>query len=199
MTEKRKQLATQFTHLDGLLLRYHLQTHAKEGINPHRGQGRILAILKMQPEIAQKELGYLLDISKQALAELLNKLEKSGYITRTQSEKDKRSFVIKLTDAGRQAIPKENDKTNNNDLEEIFNCLNQEEQTNLTNYIEQIITALEKKMDPDTDDYAEFFRERFFARHGNRHDGTFREFWGLNHHRRFRNFGDTHNDNYEQQ
>ena len=42
-----------------------------------RGQGRVLAILKMQPEISQKELLYLLDMRPQSLGELLSKLEKT--------------------------------------------------------------------------------------------------------------------------
>jgi DNA-binding MarR family transcriptional regulator len=199
MNEKRKQLATQITHLDELLLRYQMQTRITEGFTPYSGQGRVLAILKMQPEIVQKELGYLLDISKQALAELLNKLEKSGHITRTQSEKDRRSFVIKLTDTGRNAIPKENNQTDN-PIEEIFDCLTQEEQTNLINYMEQIITNLEKKVHTDEDAFVEFFRTRFFEKHGYEHD-TFRGFWGLHnhhhHHHRYRGFGGTRNDNDE--
>jgi DNA-binding MarR family transcriptional regulator len=173
-----------------------MQTHVKEGLTPYSGQGRVLAILKMQPEIIQKELGYLLDISKQALSELLDKLEKNGYITRTQSEKDRRSFVIKLTDTGHQAIPKENNPTDNNYLEEIFDNLNPEEQTNLTKYIEKIITTLEKKVNTDEDTFAEFFRERFFAKHGNKHN-AFRGFWGFNHHHRHRDFGGHYNDNDE--
>ncbi|MCL1970123.1 MAG: MarR family transcriptional regulator [Candidatus Bathyarchaeota archaeon] len=197
MKEQRKQLAILFTHLDELLFRYQIQTRVKEGFTPYSGQGRVLAILKMQPEIVQKELGYLLDISKQALSELLDKLEKNGYITRTQSEKDRRSFVIKLTDTGRQAIPNENNQTDNNYLEEIFDCLNPEEQTNLTNYIEQIIPTLEKKVNTEEDAFAEFFRERFFAKHGNKHD-AFRGFWGFNHHHhRHRGFGGHYNDNDE--
>ena len=42
--------------------------------NPHRGQGRVLAILKLKPVISQKELTYLLNMSKQSVAELITKL-----------------------------------------------------------------------------------------------------------------------------
>lgn len=193
MNEKRKQLATQFmrlAHLYGMLLRDQVQTHVNKGINPHKGQGRVLAILKMQPEIVQKELGYLLDIRKQALAQILNKLEKKEYITREQSEKDRRSFVIKLTDAGREAIPEKNYEIDHEYIEEFFDCLNEKEQANFLDYIERIIIAIEEEMDED--EYATFFRERFFARHGGRHD-TFRGFEGLNF-RKFKGFGGSDND-----
>ena len=139
-------------------------------MNPHRGQGRILAILKLQPEIGQKELGYLLDMSKQALAELLGKLEKNGYITRTQSERDRRSYIVKLTDSGREALPDTNaPDAEIGEADAAFDCLNEEEQRNLTDYLSRIISTLEEKFNDsgeEDDDYADFYRERFFARHG---------------------------------
>jgi len=173
MNEKRTQLAGQYMRLYRLLMRHLMVNHAHSGINPHKGQGRVLAILKMQPEIGQKELGYLLDMSKQALAELLSKLEKNGYITRTQSEKDRRSFIIKLTDKGREAIPEDTDETDDIGIEELFACLSDEEQSNLSNYLKRIIETAEKHTDTDEDDYAEFFRQRFFARHGKHGHGEF--------------------------
>ena len=73
--------------------------------NRHRGQGRVLGILRMKPELSQRELTYLLNMSKQALAELLFKLEKSGYITREPSEEDKRvMYTHKWYDAIIKAI-----------------------------------------------------------------------------------------------
>ena len=191
MNKKRKQLAMEFIHLNRLLSRYLMQKHTNRGINPDKGQGRILTILKMQPEIVQKELGYLLDISKQALAELINKLEKKGYITRTRSEKDRRSFVIKLTELGREAMPEKKDEIGDEYIEEFFKCLNENEQNNLINYIERITEDIEKKTGCD-DDYALFFRERFFTRHGHIH-GAFNFGHGFNHHK-FRGFRGSKND-----
>ena len=164
MTELKNQLEEQFRHLDSLLLRNYMRMHANDGFSMtlHRGQGRVLSLLKLQPEIGQKELGYLLDMSKQALAGLLGKLEKNGYITRTESEKDRRSYIIKLTEKGRNVL--EDREVEDDDL---FECLNEEEQRNLSNYIDRIISVLEEKVGvDDKDDYAEFFRERFFAEHG---------------------------------
>jgi len=180
MKNKRKQLAMQLMRLDEVFLRYIMISHANKDINPHKGQGRVLTILKMQPEMEQKELGYLLDISKQALAELLNKLEKRGYITREKSEKDRRSFVIKLTDAGCEAISEEKDEIDDDYIEEIFDSLSDKEQEDLINYMGRIIDTIEKKIGFDKDDYASFFRERFFARHGHRHN-LFKGFMGFNH------------------
>jgi DNA-binding MarR family transcriptional regulator len=142
--------------------------------NPRTGQGRILAILKLQPEIEQKELGYLLDMSRQALAELLAKLEKSEYITRTQSEKDRRSYVVTLTEAGRKIADQvaAADADNDDDplgLSASLNTLSPDEQQQLSEYLERISTAIRERLGSSCDsrdDFAEFFREKFFNRHG---------------------------------
>lgn len=108
-------------------------------MNPHRGQGRILSILKLKPEITQKELTYLLDMSKQALGELLSKLESCGYITRTPSKEDGRVMLITLTEKGKaESAEMESDS---DDTEDLFQCLTDDEQKNLEQYLERLITT----------------------------------------------------------
>ena len=169
MEEMKNQLTEQFMRLDSLILRDMRRSRGKKSpfMHPRSGQGRILSLLKLQPEIEQKELGYLLNMSRQALAELLGKLEKSEYITRTPSEKDRRSYIIILTDKGREALPSESAKMDDGDvIEAIFDCLSDEEKGSLSGYLNRIIAALEEKFKDDANDYAEFVRERFFSRHG---------------------------------
>jgi len=107
--------------------------------DPTRGQGRVLAVLKMKPEISMKDLSYLLDIRHQSLNELLNKLEKSSYITRTPSETDKRSMMIRLTEKGK------NEQYMDMDFG-IFSCLNGEEQVAFGEYLDRVIAALEERL-----------------------------------------------------
>jgi DNA-binding MarR family transcriptional regulator len=64
------------------------------------GQGRVLALLKLQPETTQRDLTYVLGMSRQATAELLSKLEVKGLIERQQHAEDRRVVTVKLTDAG---------------------------------------------------------------------------------------------------
>ncbi|MBS4534038.1 MarR family transcriptional regulator [Clostridium sp. D2Q-14] len=98
MYEEKHDLMGLFSHLQWLLHRHYHQHRMVCGPmgNPHRGQGRVLSLLKIQPEITQKELTYLLDMRPQSLGELLARLEQNGYITCTTSEKDRRSIDIKL-------------------------------------------------------------------------------------------------------
>jgi DNA-binding MarR family transcriptional regulator len=75
-----EEVSEQLRQLQMLMHRAVMQKFAQSGgfHNPHRGQGRVLAALKIKPEISQKELTYLLNMSRQSLAELLSKLEKNG-------------------------------------------------------------------------------------------------------------------------
>ena len=69
--ENNVDLIMQLTRVEWLLHRYHQQNHRHFGPmgDPRRGQGRVLAILKLQPEISQKDLSYLLDMRAQSLGD----------------------------------------------------------------------------------------------------------------------------------
>ncbi len=107
--------------------------------DPQRGQGRVMTLLRMAPEVSQKELVYLLGISKQALGEVLSKLENCGYIERHPSESDRRVMMVTLTEKGKEAAEEMNQVQDRS--AELFNCLNSEEQNNLKDYLERIIAS----------------------------------------------------------
>ncbi|HWQ42221.1 MAG TPA: MarR family transcriptional regulator [Desulfosporosinus sp.] len=140
--EENYDLTEQFTRIEWLLHRYHQQNHMHYGPmgDPRRGQGRVLAVLKMQPEISQKDLLFLLDMRPQSLGELLSKLEKNGYITRTLSETDRRVMNIKLTKEGTEATEQEFS------FDKLFECLSEEEQMNLSIYLNRIIETIEAQL-----------------------------------------------------
>ncbi len=115
--------------------------------SPHRGQGRVLAILKLKPEISQKELTYLLNMSKQAVAELIAKLEKNDYISRRPSEGDKRVSMIKLTEKGSDAA--EDVDENTLEITKIFDCFNDDELSTFSDYLGRIIRRYEEQFPED--------------------------------------------------
>lgn len=149
MDEKNFDLIMQFTRIEWLLHRYHQQNHMHFGpmADPRKGQGRVLAILKMQPEISQKELSYLLDMRPQSLGELLSKLERNGYITRTPSETDRRVQIIKLTENGAEGTVSEGQEFS---FDKAFEGLNKEELKNLSDYLHRIIKTLEDQLGDET-------------------------------------------------
>jgi len=146
MNDMYKELYEKLSRLQWLLQRQHLRTHAEYGPmgDPTRGQGRVLAVLKLKPEINMKDLSYLLNIRHQSLNELLNKLEKSGYIIRTPSETDKRSIIVQLTEKGKTVQYMDMDFG-------IFCCLNEEEQTAFGEYLDRVIAALEERLGDEAD------------------------------------------------
>lgn len=144
MSDNKPDLYEQFSRLEWLVRRYQLQSLREFGpmANPHKGQGRILALLKMKPEISQKELSSILDIRSQSLGELLAKLERSGFITRTPSQEDRRVMEIRLTEAGRKAASISGQEAEENT---VFGCLKEDEQVILGGLFERIIGDLEEK------------------------------------------------------
>lgn len=164
MQEQDYGFFERFARLDWLMHRLHQQQHRDFGPmgNPHRGQGRILALLKLQPEISQKELCAILDIRPQSMGELLAKLERSGLITRTPSEADRRVMDIRLTEAGKEAAG----QTGRPDPADLFSCLREEEQAALAEYLDRIIAALEQQLEegpPPEDLEAPEHRPPFFG------------------------------------
>jgi DNA-binding MarR family transcriptional regulator len=104
--------------------------------NPYRGQGRVLKLLKLKPETTQKELSDLLDMRPQSLGDLLNILEQIGYITRRPSENDKRAMMIRLTEKGANEEIGDEKQLG---FDSLFNCLSEEEQARLREYLKRII------------------------------------------------------------
>lgn len=148
MESTNNDLVGLFVRIGELLHRQRHYAHQTRGpaADPHRGQGRVLALLKMRPEISQKDLSYLLDIRPQSLGELLAKLERNGYIQRDTSEDDRRAMNIRLTEAGAAATERTGAQS------DMFSSLDGEEQGILKEYLERIIAELEESLASMRDD-----------------------------------------------
>jgi DNA-binding MarR family transcriptional regulator len=146
---------------------------ASEGshsFDPTRGQGRILAMLKLKDKVSTKDLSFLLGIRVSSLNETLAKLEKSGYITREPSEADKRVMLVTLTEKGAdQEEPKMPE------FIDAFDVLSEDELVSFAEYLDRIITALEEKVgsfEPDAfrgDHTRSHFRDH--EDHRKKHEG----------------------------
>ena len=114
--------------------------------DPLRGQGRVLALLSAKPETTQRELSYLLDMRQQSLSELLAKLEDKGFITREKSAEDGRVTVVRLTQAGAEAVPSPEQMDERADA---LDCLSAEEHTQLEALTDKITASLEEKLEDE--------------------------------------------------
>jgi len=161
----RTVVAAQLLRLQRLIGRFEHRRRVERSPwgDPHHGQGRVLGLLKLKPEISQRELNYLLDMSKQSLAELLAKLEKAGLITREPSPDDKRVTMVRLTEAGLAADQQEGVSPTN--VNELLSVLDDDELVQFSSYLARLIERLEQIVGgPDGDERRaamnEFLRER---------------------------------------
>lgn len=164
-------LIEQFITLSRMMMHRHHHMKGNHQHSPYRGQGRILSLLKMEPQMSQKKLSFLLGTRPQSIGELLAKLEQNGYITRKQSDEDKRSLNIELTEEGMQAaISDENLQECEHKTNDLFSCLNEEEQQNLSNYLERVITSLQEEMMDDQGDFSQHHMHHHDHDHHEHHD-----------------------------
>lgn len=163
MNEIKGTITGQLQQLQMLMHRTMIN-HFGKTHNPHRGQGRVLAILKLKPVISQKELTYLLNMSKQSVAELVTKLEKSGFITREPSEDDKRVMTIKLTEEGAKAT--DNTDESEPDTLKVLDCLNDDELSALSEYLGRIIKQYEEQFPDEDFEERRKYMEKFMSSYG---------------------------------
>jgi DNA-binding MarR family transcriptional regulator len=164
-------LIEQFITLSRMMMHRHHHMKGNHQHSPYRGQGRILSLLKMEPQMSQKKLSFLLGTRPQSIGELLVKLEQNGYITRKQSDEDRRSLDIELTEEGmKAAISEENLQECQHKTNEMFSCLNEEEQKNLSNYLERVIASLQEEMMDDQEDQDDFSQHHMHHHEHDHHD-----------------------------
>jgi len=166
------ELYEKLTRLQWLLHRQQIRSWTEHGpmADTTRGQGRILALLRMRDGISTRDLSYLLEVRISSLNELLSKLEKAGYITREPFEQDRRVMLVKLTEKGRNE-----QQPDPIDFGDIFSCLSDEEQQDFGAYLDRIIQALHESVGDDEEEWfgkVASLRERLgdvgdlFGRHG---------------------------------
>lgn len=131
-------------------------SHAMRGLYEGKGsQKRILTILSETGTITQRELTQRLGIQPGSASEVIAKLENACLLTRTESEADRRTVDITLTEEGkRQAEEAKAQRLGRH--QEMFSVLSDEEKG-------QLLALLEKvNMD---------WGQRFARHHGHHHHG----------------------------
>ena len=109
-------------------------------------QKRILIILNETENITQKDLTNRLGIQPGSASEILSKMERAGWILRTQNEGDRRTTDICLTDSGRK-LAEEASVQRKERHEEMFSCLSEEEKQLLLSLLEKVWTDWRTRYD----------------------------------------------------
>lgn len=130
-------------------------------IDTTRGQGRILAALKLKDGIATRELAYVLGIRVPSLNEALSKLENAGHIVREPDPRDRRVQLITLTDSGRALTGQLGEGEPEGD--NIFEVLTEQERANLSDYLDKLIARIHEDLpdlEADRQEWEKAARER---------------------------------------
>lgn len=144
-----RELYKKLGHIGRLTHLWAAQQRERTGprrIDTTRGQGRILAALKLKDGIATRELAYVLGIRVPSLNEALSKLENAGYIVREPDPRDRRVQLITLTDLGRALTNQMGEGEPEGD--NIFEVLTEQERANLNDYLDRLIVRMHEDL-PD--------------------------------------------------
>lgn len=116
----------------GILL-HELHHMSRFGMESRGGQGRILRLLANEGDMTQRLLTEKLGIQPGSVSEVIGKLERAGYVTRSENAEDRRTADIHLTQAGRErAEAREQEKP------ELFSALSEEEKSQLLTLLERL-------------------------------------------------------------
>ncbi|MBQ7921619.1 MAG: MarR family transcriptional regulator [Clostridia bacterium] len=143
------EIVHKLRHIDAMMRRKNSPPcHPPEG-HPHGGKdgfsgfgaGKLFEILtKEERGLIQTRLASMLNIRPQSLSELLTRLEGDGFITREQSEEDKRQIVVRITDAGREHHTRMRAKHLEN-ARSLLSPLTDEEKTTFIRLLDKILEA----------------------------------------------------------
>ena len=109
----------------------------------NKTQLRALVFMRNYGEISMTELCAKLNIEKGSLTSLIDDLSKKGYVYREKNLKDRRKYMIVITEEGKQIAADFTEKLSN-DLEEKFFKLNTEDREKYLDAIETLETLLNK-------------------------------------------------------
>lgn len=142
MDQEKREFNEKFMELLYSIRKFHMLSH--KNVSPlqdtSRGQGRILAMLRLKSKITAKDLSYILGIRQQSLNETLQKLEKEGYIVRTPSPKDRRVMLISLTEKGKEIKPVQHDCL------DVLDEFSNEELKQFASYIDRLRKACDQQI-----------------------------------------------------
>ncbi len=109
----------------------------------NKTQLRALVFMKNYGEISMTELCAKLNIEKGSLTSMIDDLSKKGYVYREKNLKDRRKYIIVITEEGKKIAADFTEKLSN-DLEAKFFKLDTDEREKYLEAIETLATLVNK-------------------------------------------------------
>ena len=104
-------------------------------------QWSVLRTLNERDHITQKELSVRADKDQATLTKILDLLEKNKFVERIKNSTDRRSFIVKITEEGRELTEKVLPF-----LEEIFEKITDQIEADKLAIYQEVILSLEESM-----------------------------------------------------
>jgi len=141
MTQQREGgfLIAKIHQLSGRIFAKILKKYGINEINP--AQGRILFVLWKKDEIPISELAQKTQLSESTLTSMLDRLEKTGYITRVRSKEDRRTILLKLTEKDKN-LQKVYRKVSDEMINMFYREFSSEEIDKCESYLRRILANL---------------------------------------------------------
>ena len=142
VTDTISFLSNTFTKIySSLYLNYLKQYSGLYDVN--KTQLRALVFMKNYGEISMTELCAKLNIEKGSLTSMIDDLSKKGYVYREKNLKDRRKYMIVITEEGKKIAADFTEKLSN-DLEAKFFKLDTDEREKYLEAIETLATLVNK-------------------------------------------------------
>jgi len=113
----------------------------KHGLEISPAQARIMYVLWRRESIPIGELGVMTSLKKSTMTSMLDRLEKAGFLTRTDSKEDRRKILIQRTDKDR-AWEKEYGNISREMERVVFRGFSERERDQFEIYLRRILENL---------------------------------------------------------
>ena len=114
-----------------------------DGINMHRGQPIMLALLYSKDGVPQSVLAKKMEITPATASAMVKRMEKAGFVIRKRNAEDERISNVYLTDAGK-AVSTQLNNLQNNMEQLVFDGFSDEEKLTMKNYLQRILVNLKE-------------------------------------------------------
>ena len=142
VTDTISFLSNTFPKIYSSLYLYYLKQYS--GLyDVNKTQLRALVFMKNYGEISMTELCAKLNIEKGSLTSMIDDLSKKGYVYREKNLKDRRKYMIVITEEGKKIAADFTEKLSN-DLEAKFFKLDTDEREKYLEAIETLATLVNK-------------------------------------------------------
>ncbi len=121
------------------------EVFAQNGFSVTAEQWSIISMLSKREHPTQKEIGAYLIMDKVSVNRTLDQLEKSGWVARIVSEKDRRSKIVTLTHEGKklyQVLVKDAELV----LEDALQNLSEKESRHLLSLLDKVYNNLTERL-----------------------------------------------------